>query len=315
MAALQTISGGGSFTRQNISQINSNFDALNTVDLWVRPQYGNNLGNGSTAPLGSYDNPLATMAGCARYLKPGLVIGLLGVLLEEYVAPLGVNDVTIIGMANLPRQATTSGVPNGGGATWLSPSGGTGALITIRAQGWRLQNIYFNCSATANPCVYILTDGAGDPPVDSDGAHLVIDNCILTGTDDGVHVSGGTNFVRIQNSTLFGFSGSGDVAISYETGAGIGTLLDWRIENCKFFNNASNIVMPFSHATIKNNVIENGSAANINLTGGTAPNFVQQNVFNIAAADFDPAGGTTGVTGDAWSNYLTDAVETGLPAN
>jgi hypothetical protein len=73
--------------------------------------------------------------------------------------------------------------------------------------------------------------------------------------------------------------------------------------------------MPFNQGVIKGCVFTNGTAANINLTGGTAPNFVQQNVFNIAAADFDPAGGTTGVTGDAWSNYLTDAVETGLPAN
>ncbi len=307
---LTPISGGGSFTRQNILDINNNFTALASPDIWVRPQYGSN----ATAD-GSYDKPFATMAGCARMLRPGLVIGLQGVLFEEYTAPLGVNNVTIVGQSVVPRQATTSGVANGGGATWLSPSGGTSWLIRIRAQGWTLRNIYFNNSATAAPCISILTDGAGDPPVDADGAHLLIDNCILTGTDDGINVNGGTNFVRITNSTLFGFSGSGDLAISSTTGAGVGTLLDWRIENCKFFNNAGNITAPLSHATIKGCVIENGTASNINLTGGTAPNFVQQNVFNIAAADFDPAGGTTGVTGDAWSNYLTDAVETGLPAN
>lgn len=43
------------------------------------------------------------------------------------------------------------------------------------------------------------------------------------------------------------------------------------------------------------------------ITGGGA--------FTIAAADFDPAGGVTGVTGDVWSNTLTDTIETGLPAN
>lgn len=308
--AVRTISGGGVFSRQNISDLNFNFQALQGVDVWVRPQYGNN----NTAD-GSYEKPFATMAGISSRLVPGLVIGLQGVLQEEFTAPLGVNNVTIIGQQDVPRQATTSGVANGGGATWLSPSGGTSWLLRLRAQGWTIANIYFNNSATAAPCISILTDGAGDPPTDSDGAHTLIYNCILTGADDGVNVNGGTNFVRIVNSTLFGFSGAGDIAISSTAGAGVGTLLDWRILNCKFFNNAANITAGFSHATISGCVFENGSASNINLTGGTAPNYVVGNYFNIAADDFDPAGGTTGVTGDVWSNTLTNAIETGLPAD
>lgn len=307
--SLAAITGGGSFTSRNISDINANFSSLQAVDLWVRPQYGDN-GN-----PGTYDKPLASMAGASKYLKPGLVVGLEGVLFEEFTAPLGVNNVTLIGCQAVPRQATTSGIPNGGGATWLSPSGGTSWLLRIRAQGWTVANIYFNNSATAAPCISILTDGAGDPPTDADGAHTLIYNCILTGADDGINVNGGTNYVRIVNSTLQGFSGSGDIAISSTVGAGVGTLKDWRIINCKFLDNAANITAGLSHATIAGCFFENGSASNINLTGGTAPNYVVGNAFNIAAADFDPAGGTTGVTGDVWSNTLTDAIETGLPAN
>lgn len=307
------ISGGGAFTRTNIDQINANFSELaapaSAGVLWVRPQYGNNLNPGT------YEKPLASMSGASQYLKPGLVVYIEGVLQEEYTAPLGVNNVTLVGVSQVPRQATTSGVPNGGGATWISPSGGTSWLLRLRAQGWTVANIYFNNSATAAPCISILTDGAGDPPVDSDGAHTLIYNCILTGADDGINVNGGTNFVRVVNSTLFGFSGSGDLAVSSTVGAGVGTLLDWRFIGCKFFNNASNITAGLSHATITGCVFENGSASNINLTGGTAPNYVVGNYFNIAAADFDPAGGTTGVSGDVWSNTLTDAIETGLPAN
>ena len=307
--SLAVISGGGAFTKANITDLNANFAALQAVDFWVRPQYGRNTN------AGTYDAPFATMAGCSQYLEPGVVVGIEGVLFEEFTAPLGVNNVTLLGSSFIPRQATTSGVANGGGATWLSPSGGTSWLLRVRAQGWTVKNIYFNNSATAAPCISILTDGAGDPPVDADGAHLLIDNCILTGTDDGINVNGGTNFVRVQNSTLFGFSGSGDLAVSSTVGAGVGTLLDWRFINCKFFNNAGNITAGLSHATITGCQFENGSASNINLTGGTAPNFVVGNYFNIAAADFDPAGGTTGVSGDVWSNTLTDAIETGLPAN
>jgi hypothetical protein len=306
---LAVISGGGAFTKANITDLNANFSALQAVDYWVRPQYGANTN------AGTYDSPLATMAGASKYLKSGIVIGIEGVLFEEFTAPLGVNNVTVIGFQTTPRQATTSGVANGGGATWLSPSGGTSWLLRVRAQGWTVRNIYFNNSATAAPCVSILTDGAGDPPVDADGAHLLLENCFFTGTDDGINVNGGTNWIRVHNCTFFGFSGSGDLAVSSTVGAGVGTLLGWEFRNCKFFNNAGNITAGLSHAYIQGCMIENGTASNLNLTGGTAPNYVVGNYFNIAAADFDPAGGTTGVTGDVWSNTLTDAIETGLPAN
>lgn len=305
------ITGGGVFSRQNISDINSNFNSIvGGVDAWVRPQTGN-----ANSADGSYDNPYVTMAAAAAAAEDGDVIGLEGVLREHFVSPLGLNNVTVVGLQVTPRQATTDGTPNGGGATWLSPSTATNtsALIRVRGQGWTLQNIYFNNSATSNGCVQPFTDG--DPPAAADGAHLLIDNCILTGAAYGVYASGGTNFVTIRNSTLFGFSGASDAAIAQTVGAGIGTLLGWQILNCRIYGNASNIVMPFNQAVIKGCTITNGTAANINLTGGTAPNYVQQNAFNIAAGDFDPAGGTTGVTGDVWSNYLTDAVETGLPAN
>ncbi len=88
MSSLQTITGGGSFTAGNIAAINSNFAALQNIDVWIRPQYGNNNGNGSVKyPLGSYQNPYASMGGLGSALVPGLTSGLQGVLFENYVAP------------------------------------------------------------------------------------------------------------------------------------------------------------------------------------------------------------------------------------
>ena len=66
---------------------------------------------------------------------------------------------------------------------------------------------------------------------------------------------------------------------------------------------------------IADNRIAKITTALINLSVGTGYNAVIRNTFDIAAADFDPAGGVTGKAGDVWSNYLTDAIETGLPAN
>lgn len=271
--------------------------------LYVNSYTGNDA-NPGTSPSAAK----GTLAAAIALAEPGMTIGLFGVFKEHVTGPL-VNDVTLVGMGNLPRQATTSGAANGGGATWLSASGGTTALLTVRGQGWTVQNVFFNNSATAAPCIDLVT--VGDPPTEADAAHFQLINCILTGSDNGLDALDGTNFVRIIGCTFFGFSGAGDIAIN-ATG-GIGTLLDWRILGCKFYNNAANITAALSHGTIRYCDIENGSASNINLTNGTAPNFVQFNAFNIAAADFDPAGGTTGVTGDVWANYLTDGVEIKLP--
>ena len=96
--ALPLVTGGGVFTRQNIQTINDNFATLAQPDVWVRPQYGND----ATAD-GTYGKPYATMAGLARILRHGLVIGLEGVLREEYTTPLGVNNVTLVGMQESPR--------------------------------------------------------------------------------------------------------------------------------------------------------------------------------------------------------------------
>jgi hypothetical protein len=310
---MYTISGGGVFSNTNISQINANFSELSGasagsatgLSVWVRPQSGNNNNPGT------YDQPFASITGASSVLQSGMTVYVEGVLFENYTAPVGVNNVTIVGVQNIPRQATTSGAANGGGATWLPASGGTTALLTVQGQGWTVANMYFNNSATAAPCIDLIT--VGDPPAEADAAHFLLYNCILTGADNGLDATDGTNFVRIIDCTFLNFSGSGDIAIN--AAQSIGTLLDWRIEGCKFFNNAANIIAAFSHATITGCVFEAGSASTINLTGGTAPNYVVGNYFNIAADDYDPAGGVTGVTGDVWSNTLTNEIQTGLPAN
>ena len=249
---MQTIRGAGVFTQGAINAINANFSALQAINVWVRPEYGNN----NTAD-GSYDKPYATMAGLAKLLKPGLVIGLQGVLREEYVFPLGVNDLTVIGVAGQPRQATTSGVPNGGGATWMTPAAGatstTTPLVTVRAQGTTFMNIYFSSTATAAPCVQLLMNGGGDPPVDASAEHAAFYNCFFTGAATGITSSGGPNFATIDGCRFFGFSGTGDIAISTVTGAGVHTNYGWVIKNCEFWGNDIHIKGALSGASIKGN--------------------------------------------------------------
>lgn len=218
---LARIVGGGAFTAKNISDLNANFQAVQVPDIWVRPQSGVNA-----SADGTYDKPYATMAGAfgSSLFKPGVVIGLLGVLTEEVTAPI-VNDITILGMGNQPRQATTSGAPNGGGATWLSPSGGTGSLLTIRGQGWRVENIYFNNSATGTTTGCIKLVGGGDPPLTADAGHAQIIGNVFTGEANGLYLDGGPGFLTIQGNTFMFFDSSGDCAIlaGGSGGTGYGT--------------------------------------------------------------------------------------------
>jgi hypothetical protein len=305
--ALPAITGGGSFTRQNIQQINANFAAVSNPDVWVRPQYGNN-----NSADGTYARPYATMAGLSAILKPGMVVGVEGVLFEEYSSPR-VNDVTIVGMANLPRQATTSGAANGGGATWLSPSGGTGALLQPNGQGWRVENLFFNNSATAAGCIKLVN--AGDPPTSNCSEKFSLIGCILTGTDDGVAALDLPNNVLIDGCTFFGFSGSGDLGISSATGAGTGTLNNWTIQNCTFQGNAGHITAPFTSSTIRNNHFSYiygsvTSTTQVILTSGSN-NSVYGNHFDLPYTTTGLAAMFALGTNDRWSfNEFATAVAT-----
>lgn len=309
---LQQVQGGGAFTRQNINTINSNFAALSEPDFWVRPQVGSNNGNGTSYPLGSFQNPYADMTGFAGLLIPGMVIGLEGVLLQEYSSPI-VSDVTIRGMGNQPRQATTSGTPNGGGATWLSPSGGTGALLQPNGQAWRVDNVFMNNSATGAGCIKLVN--AGDPPASNCSEKFWLSNCILTGSDDGIAAVDLPNNVRIQSSIFFGFSGSGDLAISSATGVGTGTLQNWTIEDCDFLGNAGHITAPFTSARIRRNNFSYiygavTSTTQILLAGGSN-NDVYDNRFAIPSTTNGISAMFSGGTNDRWGpNVTPDAVST-----
>lgn len=323
-STLQQLTGPGVFTQGAINAINANFAAIQGIDLWVRPQYGNNNGNGSSKyPLGSYFNAFASVGGAlsSPLCVPGTVIGLLGVTFEEVTGPI-VNDITIVGMGNQPRQATTSGVANGGGATWMSSSATASTpLLIVQGQGWRLQNIFFASGAgvTANPCVQLLREG--DPPTAADGSHAQILNCVFTGTDDGLQAKGGVAFVTIDGCTFFNFAGSGDTGISNATGLGVGTNYGWTIRNSVFRDNVNSVLIPLINASIYNNNFEvKGSFVTdttiaLSLTGG-ARNSVFNNMFNRPTNTSPNATLFVGGTNDVWSNnYGSDAIFFGVPDN
>lgn len=311
---LQTINGTGAFDSTAASQINANFRAVSpTPDYWVRPQAS------STLSTGSYTSPFASMALARPAMEPGVVIGLLGTLFEEVTLPLGVNDVTFLGMGGQPRQATTSGVPNGGGATWITPTAGatstTTPLVIVRGQGTRFQNIYFSSSATAAPCVQLLMNGAGDPPIDASAEHVSFVNCYFTGADDGISSSGGPNFCTIDGCTFLNFNGTGDIGISSVVGAGVHSLQGWTIKNCEFRGNTRHIQAALTGASIHDNHFSyiygaTTTAIFYDATGGS-DNAVYRNAFDVNSGNAGIAAMFVLGTNDRFSaNSLSTAVTT-----
>ena len=166
-------------------------------------------------------------------------IAMAGVVNQEWSAPI-VSDVAIIGAsAGNARQATTSGVPNGGGATWLSPTSGTGDLLTINGQSWDVSGVYFNNSATGSNTAGIVLVGGGDPPLTADAGGTVIRNCRFTGEANGIYINGGPGFLTIKDNVFFFFDSSGDIAI--KAGGSGGTGYGSKILNNTFAANLTHI--------------------------------------------------------------------------
>lgn len=280
---LQSVPDIGVFTGRDRDIINSNFEAITNPDLWVRPQYGSN-----TTANGTYERPFQSIGGAlsSPLLRPGMNIGLLGVTFEEVIGPLGVNDITIVGMANSARQATTSGVANGGGSTWLSPSTGASShLLIVRAQGWTIDNILFNNSTAGKACIQALISGSGDPPLAPSGEHLVIQNCKLTGAKYGVLSTGGPNFVALLNNTIYGFSDANDAGVISETGEGVHTNSWWVVKGNDFLSNAIHLDMASAGIEIAYNhfsYVRNGvtTTVQLDLTGSDNAS-VHHNTFDV----------------------------------
>lgn len=323
---MQSVPDTGTFTRRNQSIINSNFGQLTNPDFWVRPQ---GPGAKNTNP-GTYESPFADMNGVSQYLKPGVVVGLEGVLFQTAAfAPGPVNDVTIIGMANTPRQATSSGIPNGGGATWMNTVAGTYSIVQVGgpstavlpSQGWRFENIFFSNAATnaTTACVELLRgDGAGAG--ERDASHASFVNCKFTGGNYGILDSGGCGFVTIDGCEFFNFAGSGDTAIKEGTATGVALPLQWTIRNSNFWNNVNHIQIPLSSAAIYNNNFGwIGSTITTTIiydaTNGKN-NAIWNNKVGVAS---DAAGITAAVvlgTNDSYGpQFYTDKEEYGDPAS
>ncbi len=263
-------------------------------------------------PRGSFTS-MATLL-TSGLLKSRDVIVLGGVLREQCLAPLDAFDVTVIGAANRPRQSTDSGVPTGGGASWLAPTSpvATTPLIELREQGWMFVDIQF-AGPSDDACIKMHCEETATYP---DASHLTLQGCRFTGGLIGLEDYGGASNVLINDCSFEDLAGVGGGAVVV-TNQGIRIPSRWQFQNNRILPCVNGIVGAFVDSRFINNTISKSTTTTMNLASGNTGlrNFVTDNTFNIAAADFDPAGGVTGNATDTWINDLSDIREFGIPTN
>lgn len=260
-------------------------------------------------PSGSFT--FTTFSALKPHLKSRDTIIMSGVLKEQAITPVGVYDVSIIGAANRPRQATNSGVPTGGGASWLAPASpvATTALIQVIEQGWSFQNIQFAPPAASDCIRFRRMETAAIP----DGSHGSVIGCYFSTGGAGGH---GINVGECKRILIedcdFEALGTG-TAIRNSADGGIAAPNHLLIRNNRFHRgNAGDIIVACDNSIIENNIFRGLFATEggwrINIDGGTVGN----QVINNYVADVDTTialGFKKAVAADIWRNFVATVVD------
>lgn len=275
---------------------------------YVQGNVGNN-GNPGDSP----DSPFLTMAKAFTMVGSGDTIHFTGNIKEQLSTPVGIFDVTIVGEGNRPRHADAHTGNNGYySATWKSPSSPAAAtpLLKIRQQGWRLVNILFSCPADAAGVQLFRDGGAGDLERDASHAHII--GCRFDGGQNHIEQSGGCAFVTIEGCL---FRGSTAASLKDTAGAGIGTLLCWRIFGNHFHNNESHLVLALSGSEVAHNSFGLFTTMSVDLNNGPTANVLFGNAFS---GTYSIVGGyRKAVAGDSWGgnyNVIAGGVTAAVPA-
>lgn len=251
----------------------------------------------------------STWADLSPNLRNRDLVLISGVLREQVIAPL-VYDVSVVGAANEPRQATSSGTPTGGGASWLAPTSpvATTPLIRVIAQGWNFSNIQF-APVAASACI---TFDRRETAILPDSSHGSVDNCYFSTGGSAGH---GIELIEvkkivIEDNVFEALTGAGGHAIKSTAGLGIANCNHCTIRGNKFVQNANDIFVVGDRCLVRNNVLYSTNpvtAGNrINFAGGT-DTVVIENRFKDVIADITIAKGYKPGTTGQWSNMAFDS--------
>lgn len=283
---------------ENRRAILQDYGVINKV-WYLFPQGG--------GPRGSFE----TFADLSPNLRSRDLIYLSGVLKEQAQTPVGVFDVTVLGAANRPRQATNGGVPTGGGASWLAPTSVTAgaALIQVIEQGWEFNNIQFAPPAALDCIRFRRRETATIP----DASHGVVRGCYFStggAAGSGINI-GECSRIHVEDCD-FSALGTG-YAIHNTADGGIMSPTFAHIRGNRFHRgNVNDIVCALGNSIIEDNIFMGLFATEggwrINLDGGSAANLVINN-YTVDVDTTIALGFKKCNAADVWRNFVATVVD------
>lgn len=287
----------------------------------------NNAGSGNgRSPKNAFTtmaaafSALSTMNSLKAGSSSNATIYVLGDIREQITAPLGVYGVRIIGAANGNGRNTTANGAElpGNGVQWQAPASPTAStpLLTLREQGWVIQNMFFYPGASMGSVRLRREESATYP----DASHAQFIGCrffgaaaLGTATGYGIEDYGGQYNVSVDGCLFTNL----EYGI-YASNVAIAAPLMWKVglQAPNVFNlckndvatNASGWVFANNQFLTPYNVTTHPITLNLALTATTTyGNRVFNNAFADAAANVVIAKGyVKGNTSDVWRNFVTD---------
>ena len=265
---------------------------------------GNRGADGNSGKSGG--RAYATMAKAFANVQSGDTIYLRGNVTENVSTPVGVFDVSVIGVGNRPRHADAHTGNNGySGATWKA-SVTSDPLCIVRQQGWRFENILFACPTTDAALDFVRDTGSGD--AERDSSHAIVRGCRFAGGQDGIRITGTENVfnVLVEDNMFHDQTGCSIVSSG-------GYAYRWMIRNNEFIANVIHIDVGFTQSTIRDNNFGKFTTTSIDLTGGTDSVVTRNHLFGT----YSIAGGYKPGTTCEWGgnfNSLSGGVTASDPA-
>lgn len=300
------MAGLGTKLRNMIKRTNDSVEKSFVQNYYV------NGWDGSDANAGTDHNvPFLTMEKALSVCSSGATVYLVGTITESITAPLGLFDITIKGViSGAPRQATDGGEQAGYSAYWVYASDSTVANLTLREQGWRIENVCFlppaSTAATAAG-IRFLRDGSTNP----DPSHAVIENCYFSGGGNGIADTGGSAFLRLYDNVFRGQTGF--CIKNFATGVAVP--LHWHVKRNRFLNFINGVYVAFSYGVIEENIFSDGGTPNttcvLDVAGHStqgANNFVINNYFQTTTGNFNTPD-IIGSSTDVWRNFSFDGAD------
>ena len=252
---------------------------------------------------GSEEMPFKTMAVAFAALSSGDTIHLRGRIQEQINAPQDIFDVTITGTPNRPRHGTADGVQQGYPAQWNPLATATATPnLTLREQGWIIENILFDAPDAAAAIKLSRTELAAA----MDASHATIRNCRFVDGGTGIEDAGGHFNVKVEDCVFQSLT-NGITCSS----TSIAVPTQWQILNNEFLGNTSDIIISLNYSTIKGNRFHMQSAI-VNTVYNSAQGDYNCVVDNYFCDDATAIGTScTGGTNDIWMNQCNDAVKYG----